>query len=151
MATGQRRRPEAGFRVIRHETTQSPPRRSRSGVCVEEYGFSVIVGERVLVHRFIDPIPARRIGTALALGIYPNALLPQAQAFEYFLDHITFVDEGHDPHLALAVGANEGIRFPDLLDEVAPLFGGNAAGLVFGNVDDLQALLHLFSYGATRR
>ena len=27
--------------------------------------------------------------------------------------HVAFVDEGHDPHLALTGGADEGIGFPD--------------------------------------
>jgi hypothetical protein len=35
--------------------------------------------------------------------------LPEAQALEHLLDHVAFVDEGHDPHLALTGRADEGI------------------------------------------
>jgi len=131
------------------ETRQKPPRRRRSGICVEEDGFSVIVGERVLFDRLVDPIPSGRVGPALAVWFHANALLPQSETFEHLLDHVPFVNEGHDPHFPLAVGADEGIGFPYFLDEVPPFLGRDAAGLVFGHVDDLprraslHALFHL--------
>ena len=56
----------------------------------------------------------------LLLGIHPDSLLPQAQTFEHLHDHVAFVDEGDNPHLALAGGADHGISLPDLLDEIAP-------------------------------
>jgi hypothetical protein len=70
--------------------------------------------------------------------------LPEAQALEHLLDHVAFVDEGHDPHLALTGRADEGIGFPDFLDEVPPFFGRDAAGLVVGHVDDLYLPIEFF-------
>ena len=52
---------------------------------------------------------------------FADTLLPESQTFEHLLDHFAFVDEGHNPHLALAVRADEGIGFPDFLDEFAPV------------------------------
>jgi hypothetical protein len=111
-----------------NDTKLSP--RSRSGVCVKEYRFSVVVGERVLVDWLIDPIPVRRVGTAVMVWFHANALLPKPEAFEHFFDDLALVDEGHNPHLALAGGADHGIGLPDFLDEVPPFFGGNAAHLI---------------------
>ena len=88
--------------------------------------------------------------------------MPESQAFEHLsrlqryarlceqaqhcgqVDDLALVDEGHDPHLALAIRADEGVGLPDFLDEVPPFLGWDAPGLVFGHVDDLHALLHLF-------
>ncbi|MDT9313816.1 hypothetical protein, partial [Limnospira sp. Paracas R14] len=103
-----------------------------------------VVGKGVLVDRLIDPIPTGRVGPALALGIHADSLLPEAQAIEHLLDHVAFIDEGHNTHLALAGRADHGIGFLNLLDEIPPFLGGNAAGLVFGHVHDLHALSHLF-------
>ena len=50
------------------------------------------------------------------------------------LDHGWAVDQRNNPHLLLAFRAEERIGFPNLLDELAPFLGRNAAGLVFGNV-----------------
>jgi hypothetical protein len=60
--------------------------------------------------------------------LHTDSLLPQPETLEHFLDHVTFVDEGDDPHLALAVRADKGIGLPYLFDEFAPFFGRNAAG-----------------------
>ncbi len=43
-------------------------------------------------------------------------------------------------HLSRAARASERVRFPDLLDELAPLGRRDAAGLVFGDVEDLDSL-----------
>jgi hypothetical protein len=37
-------------------------------------------------------------------------------------------------------GAEEGIGLPDFLDEVPPLLGRDAAGLVVGDIDDFDLL-----------
>jgi hypothetical protein len=92
----------------------------------------------------IDPVPVRRVGAAVTVWFNANALLPQTEAFEHLLYHVAFVDQRYNPHLALAGGADHGIGLPDFLDEIPPFFGGNALGLVFGHVDDLHALFHLF-------
>ena len=42
----------------------------------------------------------------------------------------------HFVRLVLAVGAQERVGFPDFLDELAPLLGGNLVGPVCGDVDD---------------
>ena len=97
-----------------------------------------------MIDGFIDPIPVRRVGAAATVWFHANALLPQPEAFEHLLDHLPFVNEGHNTHLALAVGTDEWVGLPDFLDEVPPFLGRNTAGLVFGHVDDLHALCHLF-------
>ncbi len=45
------------------KTVRSP--RSRLGVCVNEDGFGVGFGKRVMVDGLVDPLPAWRIGAAL--------------------------------------------------------------------------------------
>lgn len=51
-------------------------------------------------------------------------------------DDLDLVDEGDDPHFILTVRAQQRIGFPDFLDEFAPLFGRNPAGVERGDVDD---------------
>jgi hypothetical protein len=70
------------------------------------------------------------------LGIHSDSLLPQSETFEHLLDHLAFVDKGHDLHLALAVGADHGIRLPDPFDEIPPFLGRNAAGLAPKSLKD---------------
>ena len=70
--------------------------------------------------------------------------MPESQTLEHLFDHISLVDEGHNPHFALAAGADEGFGLPQHLDEFATFFRGNAAWLVLGHIDDLHAFLQVF-------
>ncbi len=97
-----------------------------------------------MVDRLIDPVPGWWVGAALLLGIHPDSLLPESQAFEHLFDDVPLVNEGHNSHFLLAGGADHGISLPDFLDEVPPFLGRNTAGLVFGHVDDLHALVYFF-------
>jgi len=69
--------------------------------------------------------------------IDPHAGLPQPEVAQDALDDLSLVDEGHDAHLVLAMGAQQRVDFPDLLDEFAPLLGGDAAVLGLGELDDI--------------
>jgi len=63
----------------------------------------------------------------------------RAHPFAYIISG-SVVDERADLHLPRAARAQERIGFPDLLNEPAPLGRGDTAGLVFGDVDDLNGL-----------
>ena len=67
-------------------------------------------------------------------GIDPHAGFPQSEMAQDAFDDGGFVDEGDDAHLVLAARAKERVGFPDFLDEFAPLFGRNPAGLERGDV-----------------
>ena len=49
-------------------------------------------------------------------------LRPQLQVAEDLLDHAPVVDQSDDLHLGAAVAAAERVEFPNLFDELAPLF-----------------------------
>jgi hypothetical protein len=67
-------------------------------------------------------------------GIDPHAGFPQSEVAQDALDDLGLVDEANHSHLVLAVWAQERIGFPNFLEEFAPLFGRNPAGLERGNL-----------------
>jgi len=103
----------------------------------------------------------------VAGGIDPHAGFPQPEVAQDAFDDGGLVDEGDDAHLlaqgatpsglsfgqaisatlrfVLAARAQEWVGFPDFLDEFAPLFGRNPAGLERGNVDNI-ALGHVHGF-----
>ena len=125
----------------RHRRRTNLPRHKRSGVRVGHDRFGVVVGEWVIQPGLDDPFgnfrrcPCRR---------HAHALLPQAQMAEDALDHVAVVDQGHDAHFFLALRAEKWVRFPHLLDELAPLGRGDAAGLMLRHIDDLDGLARGF-------
>ena len=70
-----------------------PSPRSRSSVCVKEYRFSGIVGERVLVDWLIDPVPVRRVRAAVMVGSYvTNPRLFDVSPLDYKYESTRFYD-----------------------------------------------------------
>mgnify|MGYP001044445828 CR=1 FL=1 len=87
-----------------------------------------------MIDWLIDPIPSERVGSALLLGIHADSLLPETQAFEHLLNHVTLVDEGDNPHLALTGGADEGTgaTFRRAPDFDATVYAREAFGITRG-------------------
>jgi len=79
------------------------------------------------------PIGSGRV----AGGLHPHTSFPQPKVAQDALDDVGLVHEGDDPHLMLAMGAQERVGFPDFLDEFAPLLGRDPAELERGHIDDL--------------
>jgi len=71
---------------------------------LREHRFGVVVGERILKPRLDDRLGGLR---RVAGGLHAHAGLPQAEVAQDALD------ERHDAHLVLAVGAQERVGFPD--------------------------------------
>jgi len=114
-----------------------PPRRSLPLLRLpvfRKHRFVVVVGEWGIEPGFNDQLDG--LGR-VAGGVDPHASLPQFEVAQDAFDDRSLVDEGHDSHLLVAVGAQERVGFPDFLDEFAPPLGGNWAGLVCGDVHDL--------------
>jgi len=110
---------------------------------VREHQFVFVVGEWIVEPGFDHRLCGFR---RVAGGIDPHAGFPQSEVAQDAFDHGRFVDEGHNSHFVLAVGADQRVGFPDFLDELAPLFGRNPAGLERGNVDDI-ALGRIHDFG----
>ncbi len=58
---------------------------------------------------------------------------------EDLLDHLAVVNERNEFHLSPAVGTNQRVNFPDLLDQLAPLLRRDARRVVLGHVDHVHA------------
>ncbi|MDT9313746.1 hypothetical protein, partial [Limnospira sp. Paracas R14] len=67
------------------------------------------------------------------------------QAFEHLLNLVPLVNEGYDAHFTQAVGADEGIGFPDFFDEIPHFFGRDAAAAMHIETGMFPALEHAVS------
>jgi hypothetical protein len=81
---------------------------------LREHRSVVVVGQGIVKPWFDD----RLVGCRWVAGcIDAHAGFPQPEVAQDPLDDGALVDESHDSHLILGVGAEQRVGFPDFLDE----------------------------------
>jgi len=101
-----------------------------------QYRLSIVVREGI-VKPWFDRGLAGRVGS----GMHAHTFFPKPEMAEDLFGHLTVVDKRDDAHFAGAVRTQQGVGFPYLLDEFAPLGRRNPPRLVLGDVNDLHRVI----------